>query len=58
MKKNIGRKDKINRLVVGATLMIYAVYANEPIAYAGIIPLITAIVGFCPLYPLFKYSSK
>ncbi len=58
MKQNIGRRDKINRVVTGIALMSYAVYANEPIAYVGILPLVTGIVGFCPLYPLFKYKSK
>ena len=57
MKANIGRSDKINRIITGTALMAYAVYANEPMAYAGILPLVTGIVGFCPLYPLFKYSS-
>lgn len=57
MKKNIGKRDKINRVVTGVALMAYAVYANQPMAYAGILPLMTGIVGFCPIYPLFKYSS-
>ncbi|WP_024954746.1 YgaP family membrane protein [Sulfurospirillum arcachonense] len=57
MKCNVGGRDRINRLVTGTALIAYAVYANQPMAYAGIIPLITGIVGFCPLYPLFKYSS-
>jgi len=57
MKCNVGRKDKLNRIITGISLMAYAVYANQPMAYAGILPLITGIVGFCPLYPLFKYSS-
>lgn len=58
MKSNVGRSDRINRIITGTALMAYAVYANEPMAYVGIIPLITGIVAFCPLYPLFKYSSK
>ncbi len=58
MKKNIGKRDKVNRVVTGVALMTYAVYANEPMAYAGILPLVTGIIGFCPLYPLFNYKSK
>ena len=57
MKCNVGGKDKLNRIITGVALMAYGVYANQPMAYAGILPLITGIVGFCPLYPLFKYSS-
>jgi len=58
MKLNIGKKDKLNRVVTGAALIAYAIYTNEPMAYAGILPLVTGIVGFCPLYPLFNYKSK
>jgi hypothetical protein len=58
MKLNIGKKDKLNRVITGSALIAYAIYANQPMAYAGIIPLVTGIVGFCPLYPLFKYKSK
>jgi hypothetical protein len=58
MKTNVGKKDKFNRIITGVSLMAYAVYANEPIAYAGILPLMTGIIGFCPLYPLFNYKSK
>lgn len=57
MKTNVCGMDKLARVVTGAALIVFAFYANQPIAYAGIIPLVTGIVGFCPLYPLFKYSS-
>jgi len=58
MKRNIGRHDKMNRVVTGVALMAYAIYADQPMAYAGILPLVTGIIGFCPLYPLFNYKSK
>ncbi len=57
MKPNVGGIDKISRIITGTSLMLFAFYTSEPIAYAGIIPLITGIIGFCPLYPLFRYSS-
>lgn len=58
MKSNVGKKDKFNRIITGTALMAYAFYADQPMAYVGILPLITGIVGFCPLYPLFHYTSK
>lgn len=57
MKLNVGGKDRLFRIVTGVSLVAFAFYANQPMAYAGMIPLVTGIVGFCPLYPLFKYSS-
>ncbi|MDX1809777.1 MAG: DUF2892 domain-containing protein [Sulfurospirillaceae bacterium] len=57
MKCNVGGMDRVARIVVGAALVAYAYYAKQPIAYIGVIPLVTGLVGFCPLYPLFKFSS-
>ena len=58
MKYNIGKKDKFNRVVTGTALVAYAFYTNQSIAYVGILPLVTGVVGFCPLYPLFNYKSE
>ncbi len=57
MKCNVGGIDKILRIVAGIALIAFAFFANQPLAYIGIVPLLTGIVGFCPIYPLFKYSS-
>lgn len=58
MKPNVGSKDKMQRVVTGVSLIVFAYFQNQPMAYAGILPLMTGMLGFCPLYPLFKYSSK
>lgn len=57
MKQNVGGFDRIARIVVGIALMAFAFFANQPIAYIGIIPLVTGLFGFCPLYPIFHFSS-
>lgn len=57
MKCNVGGIDRILRIVVGIALVAFAFFANQPIAYIGIVPLLTGAIGFCPIYPLFKYSS-
>jgi len=57
MKQNVGGFDKIARIIVGIALIAFALYTNQFIAYIGIIPLITGLIGFCPLYTLFGYSS-
>jgi hypothetical protein len=62
MKRNMGKTDRIIRAIVGAILAIVG------IMYVGIwwgilslvvslILLITAIVGICPLYLPFKFST-
>ena len=50
MKKNIGKIDKIVRIVIGAGITIAGVYFKSWWGLVGIIPLATALIGTCPLY--------
>ncbi|MCW8888052.1 MAG: DUF2892 domain-containing protein [Gammaproteobacteria bacterium] len=50
MKKNMGGIDRGLRLVVGATLIGWAVMSGNLWGYIGIIPLATALIGWCPVY--------
>jgi len=58
MKCNVGGMDRIARIVAGLALVGFAVYSGQVWAYVGIVPLITGIAGFCPLYPIFGFSSS
>jgi hypothetical protein len=58
MITNLGMLDRLLRVVLGNALLIFA-YSDGPVwAYAGIIPLISGTVGWCPLYRLFAITSK
>lgn len=51
--KNVGSIDKILRVVVGLALIaIVFVGPQTPWGWIGVIPLLTAAIGFCPLYKL------
>lgn len=50
MSCNIGKLDRILRVIVGLVLIVWAVISGNIIGYIGIILLITAAIGFCPLY--------
>ncbi len=53
MKKNIGRVERILRVVVGVGVLSLAfVGPRSPWAYLGILPLVTGLVGWCPPYAL------
>lgn len=55
MKKNIGTLDRISRLILGLGLIGFALIAEGSVSkfgWIGIIPLMTAIIGFCPVYTL------
>ncbi len=58
MKCNVGGFDLAARAVLGSLLIAYAFFNDQMWAYLGIIPLLTAIFRFCPLYTFFNFSTK
>lgn len=56
--KNVGSVDKILRIVVGLALIaIVFVGPQTPWGWIGIVPLLTALLGFCPLYRLIGLNT-
>jgi membrane protein implicated in regulation of membrane protease activity len=59
MKKNVGTADKWIRIIIGLFLLSLVFFGPKTAwGWLGLIPLITAFVGFCPLYLPFKISTK
>ena len=59
MKQNVGGIDKVIRAVVGLALISLAfIGPKTPWGWIGLIPLATALINFCPLYPLIGFSSR
>ena len=55
---NVGKIDRAIRIVLGIALIAYGIVApNYLIAAVGLIPLVTALVGICPLYFPFKINT-
>jgi hypothetical protein len=55
MTPNVGTTDRVIRFVVGILLLLYAAFGESPwrwVGLIGIIPIITALVRFCPAYAL------
>lgn len=58
MKANVGGIDRILRITIGLILVTLAVTGTVgPWGWIGLVPLATGALGFCPLYPLFGFSS-
>lgn len=63
MSKNVGTADRILRVLIGLVFIAYAIplYFAETgwnwVGWIGVIPLITAAVGFCPLYRVVGLST-
>ena len=50
---NLGSIDRILRIVVGLALIsLVFVGPQTPWGWVGLVPLLTALVGFCPAYTL------
>jgi hypothetical protein len=58
MKRNESNIDRVLRVILGVVLL--ALFFAGPKTYLGLlglIPLITGLVGFCPLYYLLGIST-
>ena len=54
MTKNVGGIDRVARIVVGVILIaLVFVGPQSPWGWIGVIPLATALIGWCPAYTLF-----
>jgi hypothetical protein len=50
MKKNVGVVDRIIRVIVGVAILMIGWYYQSWWGLIGIVPLLTAAIGFCPAY--------
>ncbi len=58
MKKNMGKIDKTLRFIVGLVLIsLVFIGPQTPWGWIGLIFLFTSLVGWCPLYVPFKWST-
>ncbi len=58
--KNVGGIDKILRIVVGALLVLAYFLTDGPYSWLyllGIIPLVTGLLGTCPVYSLIGVNT-
>ncbi len=59
MKANIGGIDRYARIGVGALLILLSLFNVIGIwGWIGLVPLLTGIFRYCPLYPLLGISSN
>jgi hypothetical protein len=53
MKANVGGLDKVIRIGIGIALLTAVFWLEGPLRWwglVGIIPLLTGVFGYCPLY--------
>lgn len=55
---NVGKTDKIIRIAIALALFVAAVLTPYWwLGLIGVVALLTAVFGFCPLYALLKMNS-
>lgn len=58
LTRNEGSGDRAIRVLLGlAVLSLYFVGPQTPWALLGFIPLVTGLVGHCPIYALFGINT-
>lgn len=57
MKPNIGSLDRILRALAGLAILGAGLYFKSWWGLAGLLPLLTAALRFCPAYPLLGLST-
>ncbi len=62
-KQNVGGIDRVVRIALGVLMAIIGLFvlkgtAGTVVGIVGLIPLVTGLVGFCPLYLPFKFSTN
>ena len=58
MKTNVGGIDRILRIIVGAVLIVLAGMGTIGWwGYIGVVPLLTGLFRFCPLYTLLSIKT-
>ena len=57
MTKNVGGIDRILRIIVGLALIGWGIFAQNWLGAIGIVPLATALIGWCPAYLPFGINT-
>lgn len=57
MQNNIGKADRVFRIVAGIAIIAAGVYFESWWGAIGALPLLTAALGWCPAYLPFGIST-
>ncbi len=63
MVNNVGTVDRAVRILIGLVMIAYALKLGMPatgwnwVGWIGVVPLVTALMGNCPLYSLLGVST-
>jgi hypothetical protein len=60
MKANVGSVDRVIRIIIGIGILSFVLILQDNLRWVGLIgliPLVTAMISWCPLYSFVGISS-
>ncbi len=57
MNINVGKYERVIRVVAGLAVIAWGVYAKNWWGAIGVVPMLTGLIGWCPPYAMFGIST-
>jgi hypothetical protein len=57
MKSNVGKTDRLIRTALAFIIIFGSIYIGGLLAIFGIFILLTAFIGWCPIYAVFRLCT-
>lgn len=58
LPRNEGTADRVLRVILGVVLLSLALFGPQtPWGWIGLVPLVTGLIGSCPLYTLLGLNT-
>jgi hypothetical protein len=57
MKCNVGKTDKMFRIILGVIIILVGIYFQSWWGAVGVVPIVTAFMRWCPAYLPFGFST-
>jgi hypothetical protein len=58
MQANIGKTEKIIRIIVGVAIIVAGIIFQSWWGAIGAIPLITGLINYCPAWSIFGINTR
>jgi hypothetical protein len=57
MKCNVGKTDRLFRIILGVVIILAGVYFQSWWGAVGLVPILTGSIRWCPAYLPFGFST-
>jgi hypothetical protein len=57
MKPNVGKTDKVLRITLAIVIVAVGIYFKSWWGLFAIVPFLTAVISFCPVYKIFGLNT-